>query len=433
MVTSADVEVILAGGHELRGFEVKGPGDLSDKAYCAKVARAAMAMGNLRDGGLVCLGIDDTQLAAMVPGLSAEQFAAWSDYDDVHDALGRYSDPAVNFHLTPLTLSNGANVVVLEVSEFEQVPHICKKEYPGTLQKGSAYVRPPGKPQSIAIPSASEMRELLDLATSKGVREFVRRLGTAGLSFGGLQSVDDAAKEAFAAEADAAWSKPSDDLAFILSVGHFDIALTPSTFDPERTSLAALESLILNNAVRLRGWPVPYIDHQSPVLHHESWVGQDIAKAMGRSEAWRACPSGQVLLRRAFRADLGATDGQLQPDAPEATGAVIVWEVLFYLVEVAEFAARIVTTLGLNAVTINVALARIAGRQLISGDWNRELDRDYLIHADRINATKTVATPDLLADPRGAGIALAQALFDRFGLSVPDQVLRDWQEKTLRA
>lgn len=165
MVTSAEVEAILAGGHELREFEVKGPGDLQDKAYCAKVARAAMAMGNLRDGGLVCLGIDDTQLAAMVPGLSAERFAAWSDYDDVHDALGRYSDPAVSFHLTPLTLSNGANVVVLKVSEFEQVPHICKKEYPGTLQKGAAYVRPPGKPQSIAIPSASEMRELLDLAT----------------------------------------------------------------------------------------------------------------------------------------------------------------------------------------------------------------------------------------------------------------------------
>lgn len=197
--------------------------------------------------------------------------------------------------------------------------------------------------------------------------------------------------------------------------------------------MAALEPLVLNNAVRLRGWPVPYIDHQNPVLHHESWVGQDIAKAMGHAEAWRACPSGQLLLRRAFRADLGATDGQLQPDAPGATGAVIVWEVLFYLVEVAEFAARIVTNLGLDALTINVALAQIAGRQLISGDWNRELDGDYLIHADRINATKTVATPDLLADPRGVGIALAQTLFDRFGLSIPDQVFRDWQEKTLRS
>jgi len=32
-----------------------------------------------------------------------------------------------------------------------------------------------------------------------------------------------------------------------------------------------------------------------------------------------------------FRVDLGATDGQLQPDAQGATGAVVVREVLFYL------------------------------------------------------------------------------------------------------
>jgi hypothetical protein len=46
------VEQLLLLGHESRSFEVKGPGELKDKAFCAKVARAAMAMANLRDGGL---------------------------------------------------------------------------------------------------------------------------------------------------------------------------------------------------------------------------------------------------------------------------------------------------------------------------------------------------------------------------------------------
>ena len=55
MVSRDEVEQLLALGHDVRASEVKGPGSLNDKA-CANLARAAIAMGNLRDGGLVCLG-----------------------------------------------------------------------------------------------------------------------------------------------------------------------------------------------------------------------------------------------------------------------------------------------------------------------------------------------------------------------------------------
>ncbi len=433
MVTSTEVEEILTLGHELRSFEAKGPGDLSSKAYCAKVARAAMAMGNLRDGGMVCLGIDNSHLSSMLPGLTQQELADWSDYDNVSDALSRYSDPPVVLGISALQLSNGVHVVVLEVSEFDQVPHVCKRDYPTELQSGATYVRPRGKPQSVAVPNAAEMREVLDLAITKGVREFVRRLGRAGLSFETVQSVDDATRLAFTAEAERAWAEPSEVVTFILSKGHFDLSLTPSTFDPARVSPDALESLIVNNAVRLRGWPMPYVDRQIPIRRYGDWVGQDIeARVVPHCEAWRACASGQFLHRKVFRADLPDADGQLQPDAAAATGAVVIWEVLLYLVEVAEFAARIAAAVGCDALTITVDLAGIAGRQLISGDWRRDLDRDYVIHADRLHAVETRSTADLLADPRSVGVALAHSLFAKFGLKVPDQVLIDWQEQDLR-
>ncbi|MFT4288781.1 hypothetical protein [Nocardioides sp.] len=434
MVTSVEVEEILALGHELRSFEAKGPGDLSDKHFCAKIARAAMAMGNLRDGGLVCLGIEDAQLTAMTPGLSPQQLSEWSDYNNVHDALARYSEPPVAFHVAPLKLANGSDIVVLEVSEFDQVPHVCKKDYPGELQQGVVYVRPHGKPQSLAVPTAADMRELLDLAVTKGVREFIRRIGDAGLSLGAIKSVDAATRDAFAAEAEIAWADPSAVQEFILSKGHFDVSIRPSTFDPTQVHSAAVESLVVNNAVRLRGWPMPFVDHQNPIVRHGDWVGQDIeARVVPHSEAWRACESGQFLHRRVFKVDLAATDGQLQADAQGATGAVVVWEVLFYLIEVAEFAARMATTMGTDSISIEVSLEGIAGRQLISGDWNRELHDDYLIHTDRLEASETCSTAELLANPRGVGVALAQTLFKRFGLDLPDQVLIDWQEKTLQA
>ncbi len=146
MVTPDDVQQLLALGHEVRSFEVKGPGDLSDKAYCARVTRAAIALGNLRDGGIICIGIDDTRMVDMLPGLGAAQLAEWSDFDNVNDALARYADPPIAFRLYPLQLINGVAVVAIEVAEFEDVPHVCKRDYPSVLQKGMTYVRPRGKP-----------------------------------------------------------------------------------------------------------------------------------------------------------------------------------------------------------------------------------------------------------------------------------------------
>ena len=185
MTTSAELEKLLAVGSESRSFEVKGPAALTDRPFVARVARAVMALGNLQDGGVLCIGVNDANLAAMQPGLDSAQFAAWSDYDNVSDALARYSDPPVSFVLRPYVMSNGACLVVLDVDEFDTSPHICSRDYPGVLQQGRIYVRPRGKPRSEPVPSASAMRELLDLAVTKGVRDFVwPRVGSWDLSAG---------------------------------------------------------------------------------------------------------------------------------------------------------------------------------------------------------------------------------------------------------
>ncbi|RYB88331.1 hypothetical protein EUA06_21485 [Nocardioides glacieisoli] len=211
MVTQTELEALLAAGNEIRSFEVKGPGSpggLGDKAYVARIARAAMAMGNHRDGGLVVLGIDDKQMGAMVPGLGPTQLNEWSDYDNVSSALAKYSDPPVTLALHRFTLSSGAEVVVLEVSQFEHVPHVCKRNFPDVLQDGATYVRSLRKPESVPIPSSVEGRELLDLATDKGVREFVARAAAAGLLPGALTPPSQAqvGEAAFNAEAEQGWT-----------------------------------------------------------------------------------------------------------------------------------------------------------------------------------------------------------------------------------
>lgn len=434
MPSAVEVEQLLALGHESRSFEVKGPGSLTDTGYCARVARAVMAMGNLRDGGLVCLGVQDTSLEAMLPGLDPEQLAQWSDFDNVADAIARFAAPPVGFTVHRLTLSSGARVVVLDVAEFEDVPHVCGRDFPGILQRGALYVRPRGKPRSEHVPTSEEMRELLELATDKRVRAFVGRLTAIGIPLGppdGAAGPTDA--EPFAAEAAHAWANPSDVLRSITALGHFDVAIRPEPYQGDRVAQQDLETLMAEHTVRLRGWPLPYTSPHAPLLRTKGWIGQDSApERVPHREAWRLCRSGQFLHRRALVTDLRESQ-QTAPDVPGASGAVAVWDVLLYLVEAAELGARLSLALGGVPVSFTVALRAVAGRQLVSGDWNRELHGNYLAGGDTLEYEQRFEAAELAGDARTVGVGLAQGLLRLFGLNLPDQVLHEWQAQVFSA
>lgn len=181
MLTADEVEAILADGRELRNFEVKGPGARSDTQLLAKVTRAALSMGNLRDGGYVLLGLDDQRLAELEPGLTDEDAAGWMSFDDVARKFREYSDPPLVFDLAELELSSGARVVLVEVSEFTDVPHLCARQYDGALRKGALYVRSRGAAETVEVSDLVEMREVIDLATEKALRRFVESASRAGI------------------------------------------------------------------------------------------------------------------------------------------------------------------------------------------------------------------------------------------------------------
>ena len=187
VLEAADVERALTLGHESRGFEVKGPGRSDDKHLLAKTARAALSMGNLRDGGYIVIGIEDLRQAEMLPGLNDDQVTSWLAYDDVAARIGEYGDPPVRFDVKAVVLANGTKVVVLQVHEFADVPHLCARGYqpPGdrthVLRKGALYVRSRKTPGTSEAASALEMREVLDLAVEKELRRYVSAIRNAGL------------------------------------------------------------------------------------------------------------------------------------------------------------------------------------------------------------------------------------------------------------
>lgn len=177
----------------------------------------------------------------------------------------------------------------------------------------------------------------------------------------------------------------------------------------------------------MRGWPVPYIDNHYPVSRHGAWIGQEHESPHHR-EAWRLFTSGQFLHRRVLVSDL-SSQADLAPQVQAATGSVVVWDVLLYSVEILELAARFCTDLGVDEISVDLTLVNIAGRELVSGAWERELHGPYLIQANSLKARRRLAAGELLADPRGIAVSFTQSLCGSFGLNVPDQVYMDWQEQ----
>lgn len=178
-MTSDELNQLIAIGYEQRGVEFKAPGSRGDAHLFALVAKAAMAMSNLRDGGLIVIGIAEQSGALAPMGLDSPDLASWN-FDDVSAGLNAYSDPYVSVFLETVTLGS-ANLIVLQIAEFDDVPVLCKKACDPVLRRGACYVRTRRMPETTEVASQTEFRELLDLAIEKGVRRFVSKAHGAGL------------------------------------------------------------------------------------------------------------------------------------------------------------------------------------------------------------------------------------------------------------
>ncbi len=178
--------------HEFRQVEFKEPGKF-EGLFLIKIIKAILGMANSRDGGKIIIGVrEDSNGNLERIGLDKDQLLSWK-YDDLAAKVFSYSDPSVDFQMEQIEHKE-KKYIVLSVHEFRDVPIICKKEYvhqdsrPSKyiLRKGACYVRPGGKPETVEIPNQEEMRNLLDLATEKRLKNFLSMGKRAGLELSGI-------------------------------------------------------------------------------------------------------------------------------------------------------------------------------------------------------------------------------------------------------
>jgi len=184
MPNGTDLQFYILHGKEERYLEYKcsmiWTGNDTTKV---KIAKAMMAMANLRNGGVIVVGMQETARGVWVPeGMTPQQIASFTQ-DDVAQWVNDYSTPAVQFSIGALEY-NGNQFVVIQVQEFDTSPVICRKQKIAggeTLEAGAIYYRSNRKIESAPISSDEDSRELLGLAVDKGISRHVSRLHRLGL------------------------------------------------------------------------------------------------------------------------------------------------------------------------------------------------------------------------------------------------------------
>jgi predicted HTH transcriptional regulator len=149
-----------------------------------RVIKTILAMGNLRDGGIIIIGASERNDTWDLTGIAPEHLATY-DFDDITDAINRYASPPIQIDIVLVTYNGDKTFLALQAKEFESLPYVCQNNAPNgskLLRKGEVYVRPPGKPQTKRITDAQEMADLLELVAEKRARSIIstsRRIGFA--------------------------------------------------------------------------------------------------------------------------------------------------------------------------------------------------------------------------------------------------------------
>jgi predicted HTH transcriptional regulator len=177
--TTAVVEVIRHPCEE-RHIEFKKSTKWEDGRFKAIVTKSILGMANIRDGGWIVIGKEEQSDGAFyAAGMSQSDYESY-DPDSVKDFVKEYADPNVNVSVLK-TEHEQKNFVLVQIEEFENIPVICKRAYDDVLHRGRIYTRSRGKPETIEVPSQTEMREIIDMAVEKQTRDFVGRLSRLGL------------------------------------------------------------------------------------------------------------------------------------------------------------------------------------------------------------------------------------------------------------
>lgn len=190
------INEVITHPFEERHIEFKSSNPWKEKRFKAMITKSILAMANIKDGGYIVVGKEEqTDGTHKAVGMNESDYDSY-DSDSIKDFVKDYADPYVDLEVLKPE-HNNRKFVVIRVMEFDSSPIICKKGYGSLMHRGKIYTRSRGKPETIEVPSETEMREIIDMAIDKKLRQDIKRYSDLGLIRIIAASSDTRDKESF--------------------------------------------------------------------------------------------------------------------------------------------------------------------------------------------------------------------------------------------
>ncbi|WP_163187066.1 helix-turn-helix domain-containing protein [Niallia circulans] len=393
---------LLEAGGETRNIEFKKTYDWGNPQHKAKIVKCILAMSNIKDGGHLVLGIDDEkQGEEKLSGMEIEHYEKLN-YDHMVVEVNKFADPPVSFNMYPVLHEDKA-FVLIRVPEFDEQPIICKRSGEQGLKEGAVFSRSKSKPESAIIKTQLEMRELIDIAIKKGIRQFYTRVRDSGLQL----ADNDTSQENYENELNGIDS--NDILNQIKDRGYWRVIIRPTYYKENRIdSLTSCKRILIENKLSIRGWDFPHIRNlengNGYVQATEDW-GQF-------KELLRFYKSGQFVYYRALHEEYMEEKFQKRVNGK----GLEILSTLYLYTEVYEFASRLaqLKLLG-DEITIDIECHDIKGRRLFFYELGRDLYRDYISTIENNSVTSTESTvEELISNGNNMAIDALNQLFEKF-------------------
>jgi hypothetical protein len=369
---SAEIIRFIEATGESSNIDAKAAMEWDGNVASAGLAKDIAAFANSRDGGIIVLGkSEDVPGKFQLHGMTAEQAASFDTTKVANWINSRFSPP---IELTCHRQSyDNKEFVVITISEFGDVPHICTKAFQdpanpknSPLRKGEIYIRSVDA-ASTPVSSVDHLRALIGLATAKRGHELVSIFDSMLKGRPILPAPSN--QDLYDKEYEQILSGFGDSIAKMIDDGAWIFRVYPATYVAERWGTTEeLEAIIKRRSVRLRdGFPSHFRG-----IHLREW---GIANET-YGPIWTFARSGQFFCVKSFYENSiefvspYRTHGGKPGDGNAAPGQWMDYKPsIFQIVELFEFLARLVEEYPNNeSAVFKIQATNLAGRVLVSTD-----------------------------------------------------------------